>query len=182
MRNNYRLLVLVTAVVLAAVVVEPLAAVPAPAEGAERIEAAAAAEKSIANMSEAELRSVIERFVENFYLAGEDLSEDQLKTIYAPVVNYFGSRRKSRSAIVRDQLRYYRRWPDRKFELIPQTLSVVRSDAADQVIDVVFDYLFDTRSGKRRARGRGVAMLTLDFSVAGGQIVRERGKVLERFR
>ncbi|MBU1210458.1 MAG: hypothetical protein KJ587_04180 [Alphaproteobacteria bacterium] len=181
MRIDCSSLILATAVVLAAVVAQPRPAVSAPNEAAVSGEEALP-EKSIANMSEVELRAAIERFVENFYLAGVDLSEEQLETIYAPVVDYFGSRRQSRAAIVRDQLRYYRRWPERRFELIPGTLNVVRSDETDEVIDVVFEYFFDTRSGKRRPRGRGVAMLTLDFSVVGGQIIRERGNVVERFR
>lgn len=181
MRNSSYFLVLLAVVVAVASVFQARPAFSAPSEVMQSV-AATAPVKSIANMSDVELRDAITRFVENFYLAGEDLSEEQLEAIYAPVVNYFGNRRKTRASIVRDQRRYYRRWPDRNFELISGTLNVVRTDQADEIVDVVFEYFFETRSGKRKSRGRGVTMLTLDFSVAGGQIIRERGEVTERFR
>ncbi len=142
----------------------------------------AAPAESIARMSEEKLQTAIERFVDNFYLAGEDLSTDEMMAIYAPVVNYFGNRRKKRASIIRDQLSYYRRWPSRSFELVPGTLSVVRSTKVDAIVNVTFEYFYETRSRKRTSRGRGVTNLTLDFTVPGGQIIREGGKVLERFR
>ncbi|MBU2581353.1 MAG: hypothetical protein KJ622_06520 [Alphaproteobacteria bacterium] len=137
---------------------------------------------SLAEMSDDELRAAMVKFVENFYLAGEDQSDEQLTVLYAPVVDYFGSRRKSRVAIIRDQKSYYRKWPDRSFLLAPNTLRVERTSGGEPIVEVTFEYLFDNRSAKRRSRGRGVSYLTLDFSVAGGQIIREGGRVLQRYR
>lgn len=140
------------------------------------------ASEEIARMSDEKLRVAIEAFVAEFYLSGEELSADEMTTIYAPTVDYFGSRSKKRVSIIRDQRGYYRRWPERNFELVPGTLKIVRGADNSSMVDVSFEYYFETRSRKRESRGRGIAELTLDFSLPGGRIVREGGKVLERFR
>ncbi len=177
MRARPQSLTTLIAVVIMSSVVQ---AQPFLAAGQE--DSAAAQQESIANMSEAELRTAIERFINDFYLAGENLSRDEMKIIYAPVVDYFGERRKTRAAIMKNQRAYYRRWPDRLFEMMPGTLEISRKEGSTGIVDVTFEYFYETRSAKRVSRGQGVSYLTLDFTVAGGQIIREGGKVLKRFR
>lgn len=133
----------------------------------------------ISELTRDELRSVVGRFIDGFYLSGDDLTPEEIATLYAPRVDYFGDRGKLRDAIVRDKLAYFRRWPNRRYELIPETLAVYRDPDAQQV-DVEFEYQFETRGRGRRSEGRGIALLTLDFSQPGGQIVREEGRVLDR--
>ena len=128
-----------------------------PALSADPGDSAAAQQESIANMSEVELRTAIERFINDFYLAGENLSRDEMKIIYAPVVDYFGQRRKTRTAIMKNQRAYYRRWPERLFEMIPGTLAIERKDSANGIVDVTFEYFYETRSAKRVSRGQGGA-------------------------
>ncbi|MDX2289486.1 MAG: hypothetical protein NW217_11780 [Hyphomicrobiaceae bacterium] len=119
-------------------------------------------------------------FIGEFYLSGQNLAPEELEALYAPEVLYFGRRPKSRQTVIADKLGYYRRWPERQFSLVPDTVSITRFGENDQQIDVMFDYDFEVRSQRRVSRGRGTAVLTLDLGVPGGQIVREDGKVLRR--
>lgn len=136
---------------------------------------------SIVGMSDQKLSASIERWIANYYLSGHDLSREEMKAIYAPTVDYFGKGEKSLSYIIRDQRGYYRRWPQRMFEMVPGTLQIARDPYNKSVVDVSFQYDFETRSARRTSRGRGLAELTLDFSLPGGRIVREGGRVLERY-
>lgn len=134
----------------------------------------------ITQMSREDLERSVRRFVEDFYLSGRDLTRDEIEALYAPRVDYFGGANKSRSAIVRDKLAYFRRWPDRTYVMIPETFSIARTGDDNEIVNVMFEYYFDARGGDRVSKGHGFSMLTLDFSVPGGRIVREQGKVLSR--
>ncbi len=136
--------------------------------------------EDIAALDDEALARRMVAFIGDFYLSGQNLEPEELEAIYAPTVLYFGSRPKSRRAIVADKLGYYRRWPDRRYNLVPDTVSIFRTDDNAQQIDITFDYDFDVRSARRVSRGRGSAVLTLDLGVPGGQIVREDGKVVRR--
>jgi len=136
----------------------------------------------VAETSDAELRDRMVRFVDRFYLSGQDLSGEEIDTLYAPVVDYFGNTRKTLTEVKQDKIAYFKRWPDRLYELIPETLEIVRSDVDPDVIGVEFEYLFDVRSASRTSMGRGFTVLTLDFSTPGGRITRETGDVIDRKR
>lgn len=168
MRSYINALILIAAVAL----------IPAPSAIAQSPDTEEA-DPRISQLSQEELRLVVGRFIDGFYLSGEDLTPEEIATLYAPRVDYFGDRGKRRDAIVRDKLAYFRRWPDRRYELIAESLEVYRNSDAEQV-DIEFEYQFETRGRGRQSSGRGVAFLTLDFSQPGGQIVREEGRVLDR--
>ncbi len=146
----------------------------------DRSGASANVANNIADLSDAELEAKIGRFIEGFYLSGQDLTRSEIRTLYAPRVDYFGGKQKSRRAIVRDKMAYFNRWPDRSYELIPGTLTVLRAGPAGNLVTATFEYRFDTRGGGRRSTGRGFSVLTLDFTEPNGQIVREQGKVISR--
>lgn len=128
----------------------------------------------------ADLEARLERFVENFYLSGENIEPDVIRTIYAPRVNYFGKRNTPVSRIVKDKLAYYNRWPSRQFTLMPGTLEVRRIGYEGQIYDLSFVYNFDVAAAGRKRGGRGYARVQIDMSDGKGRIIRESGKVIER--
>ena len=131
----------------------------------------------IAEVEDTALAEAMVRFIVGFYLTGEDLSAEEIAELYAPTVAYNGEAAKSRDDVVRDKLAYVKRWPRRRFEVVPDTIEVVRDSIGPKFVDVVFEYTFEVRSGKRVSRGRGAASLTLDFTSPHAQIVREDSKI-----
>jgi hypothetical protein len=92
-------------------------------------------------------------------------------------VQYFGGREITLGALIRDKMAYYRRWPERTYTLVPGSLSVSR-DKDRPLVYVSFTYDFALRGPGRASSGRGAGRLGLDFSMPGGKLVREDGKVL----
>lgn len=126
------------------------------------------------------LAEAMVRFIVGFYLTGEDLTAAEIAELYAPTVAYNGEAAKSREDVARDKLAYVKRWPKRRFDVVPDTIEVVRDSIGPKFVDVVFEYTFEVRSGKRVSRGRGSASLTLDFTSPRAQIVREDSKIISR--
>lgn len=143
---------------------------PAPAPGQA---------PNVATMDDTAIAELTVKFLE-FYLAGLNLAPEQIDAIYADKVDYFGEKEKSRADIIRDKQAYYRRWPQRRYTIVPDTINIYREAGGPQLIDITFEYDFDVRSNGRRERGRGEASLTIDFATPNGAIVREEGKVLSR--
>jgi hypothetical protein len=123
----------------------------------------------------------VARFVNEFYLSGEDRSSDELERLYATSVDYFDKGEWPRARVVADKRRYYSRWTRRSYRMLRETLQVERRAGPDKVYDVAFEYTFDVGSQSRTSRGRGRALLTMDLGQDGGRITRETGKVLERW-
>lgn len=122
----------------------------------------------------------IERFVTNYYLSSEPFSKEQIEVLYAPRIHYFGKSDVAREEIIRDKLRYYARWPGRRYVLDPATLQIAEDPANPRILDIRFEYEFDVSGPSRTSSGRGIALLTLDLSVEGGRITRESGSVISR--
>ena len=122
----------------------------------------------------------IERFVTSYYLSSEPFSTEQIEVLYAPRIHYFGKSDVARAEVIRDKLRYYARWPSRRYVLDPATLQIAEDPANPRILDIRFEYEFDVSAQARSSGGRGVAVLTLDLSVEGGRITRETGSVLSR--
>ena len=122
----------------------------------------------------------IERFVTNYYLSSEPFSKEQIEVLYAPRIHYFGKSDVARAEVIRDKLRYYARWPNRRYVLDPATLQIAEDPANPRILDIRFEYEFDVSAQERTSGGRGVAVLTLDLSVEGGRITRETGSVISR--
>ena len=132
----------------------------------------------IGEVEDTALAEAMVRFIVGFYLTGEHLTANEIAELYAPTVAYNGEQAKSRDDVVRDKLAYVKKWPKRRFEVVPDTIEVVRDSIGPKFVDVVFEYTFEVRSGRRVSRGRGAASLTLDFTSPRAQIVREDSKVL----
>lgn len=133
----------------------------------------------ISDLDDAVVAEIMAHFVVTFYLSGKSMSPAEIEQLYAPRVRYFDGTELTRKAVIRDKLDYFKRWPDRTFSLVPDTMEVFRDES--DLVDVTFQYEFVVRSPKRTSRGRGNAKLTLDFTEPAGRIVREEGDVISRY-
>ena len=119
-------------------------------------------------------------FVKHDFHRTADMSADELRRTYASRVNYYGDRRKSVSAIIRDKHRYAKRWPERAFQIHDDTFKVTEMRAPG-VYEVTYNYDFDVRGGGRQSKGYGVSTLLIDTSGESFVILGENGKVLKRY-
>ncbi len=129
-----------------------------------------------------QLRGLMRRFVATHYLSGEDMTPEEIATLYAERVDYFGERRKTLRSIIADKQAYFRRWPQRDYLLVADTFQVNRGGDNNGRLEVRFEYDFAVRSPQRNSSGRGVTELTFDVATPGGKLVRESGRVLSRQR
>jgi hypothetical protein len=153
------------------------AAEPAEPEATEP--AAAPPATSLADLPFPEVERRLARFIEKFYLGPGALDADQIRTLYADSVDYYG-RRLAVGSIVRDKLGYYGRWPKRKFRFDAATLDVRRAHRQG-LYDAAFEYDFEVAGEGGLRRGRGLAILTFDFADSTGKIIRETGEVVARY-
>lgn len=123
----------------------------------------------------------VARFVDEFYLSGEQRSDEDLERLYATSVDYFDKGRWPRARVIADKRAYYAKWTRRSYKMMRETLRVERRAGIDKVYDVAFEYTFDVSSSARTSRGRGKALLTMDLAQEGGRITREAGTVLQRW-
>ncbi len=133
------------------------------------------------NPNTSDIEARLARFVTQFYLSGENVSPDVLRGIYASKVNYFGKQGTSLEKIVRDKLNYYARWPSREFTLQPGTLAIRPLRSAGRVYELTFVYDFKVASATKRTGGTGYTRLQVDLAEGKGKIVRETGKVIDRY-
>lgn len=133
------------------------------------------------NPNASDIEARLARFVTQFYLSGENVSPDILRGIYASKVNYFGKPGTPLEKIVRDKLNYYSRWPSREFSLQPGSLAIRPLRNAGRVYELTFVYDFKVASATKRTGGTGYARLQVDLSEGKGKIVRETGKVIDRY-
>ena len=132
-----------------------------------------------ADRSDIEAR--LARFVTEFYLSGENISPDVIRGIYGKKVYYFGKPNVGLEAIVRDKQKYYTAWPSRSFELKPGTLDIRQMRGKGRVYEMTFVYDFSHASGKKTTAGTGYARLQIDLAEGKGKIIRESGKVIDRY-
>lgn len=133
------------------------------------------------NPNTSDIEARLARFVTQFYLSGDNVSPDVLRGIYAAKVNYFGKRDTPLDKIVRDKLKYYARWPSREFTLQPGTLAIRPLRNTGRIYELTFVYDFKVASGAKRTGGTGYARLQVDLAEGHGKIVRETGKVIDRY-
>ncbi|MFV0296084.1 MAG: hypothetical protein ACK5JT_08190 [Hyphomicrobiaceae bacterium] len=130
---------------------------------------------------DASLKGRIVNFIESYYLSSEALSGEEILKLYGPRVRYFDGKVLSPRQIADDKRAYYKRWPDRKYRLLRDTVEVSSPPDQPRIYNVTFDYLFDVARKGRVSRGRGRAQLTLDMRLEGGVITRETGSVVQRW-
>lgn len=92
------------------------------------------------------------------------------KPRYMEVVDYFERGVVSRETVLQDIDRYARRWPHRRYELVPGSLHVTPK-GEDRYL-AAFDYIYVVSNGPRQASGRASGLIALvakggQFYVAG---------------
>jgi hypothetical protein len=120
-------------------------------------------------ISEAEARKFVERYLD----AAEGETPEREIAFYGDRVNYFGKPRFTKEAIAKDQRAYYKRWPDRQFELTdePQVVKMTEGEAT-----VRFRIRYHVQRGKEDAKGRTENIMRIQKDRDGLKIVgiRER--------
>jgi hypothetical protein len=96
--------------------------------------------------------------------------------MYADRVNYFGDGRINRQAIHKDQQAYYRKWPERKFDLIDEP-ELVRTSGEEATVR--FRIKYNVRGAGDSARGRTENLVRLRRTDEGLKIVAIRERKLE---
>ncbi len=118
--------------------------------------------------SERLLRDV-RTFVIMEYLGHGRISHRDRPDLFAPQVRYYKKGLVTREAVLADKVAYYRRWPQRRYEVIEDSLGV--SVGNTHLINVSFRYTFEVSNGKATRRGTGVTRLEVaradgKFSIA----------------
>lgn len=117
-------------------------------------------------------------FVEWKYLGGESGATPLGADSYAEFVDYYGRNSVPRSEVMRDKVRYYKRWPNRRYRMFRETLTM--RELSSGLFEVFFEYSFDVESDTRRSVGRGNASLLLQERRNDYMVLREAGDVLVR--
>jgi hypothetical protein len=117
------------------------------------------------------------RFVVFDYLGHGKVNYETPAAIFADKVEYYG-KELPREAVTADHAGYYRKWPERKYQVMGDTvrLDVKTADTAD----VTFTYAFSVADGKRTVSGVGETQLTVQLVQGRFEIVRENGRVLSK--
>ncbi len=120
-------------------------------------------------------------FVQYDYLGNGRLNHVSDVGLFAPRVDYYGRRQISRGAVDASRHSYYRKWSERRYELIPDSVRI-RQRGHDSV-DIAFDYNFELSGRRKRIRGIGRTRLTVRQRDEDGafEITRESGRVVRRY-
>ena len=120
-------------------------------------------------------------FVQHDYLGNGRLNHISDAALFADRVDYYGRRRLSRRAVDASRHSYYRKWPQRRYEFIPDSMRI-RQRGEDSV-DIAFRYTFELAGRGKRIRGVGRTRLTVRQRHEDGafEITRENGRVLRRY-
>lgn len=132
------------------------------------------------NADRNDIEARLGRFVTEFYLSGDNVSPDVLRGIYARKVSYYG-KTVALDQVVKSKLTYFGRWPAREFTLQPGTLAIRPSRHSAQVYELTFVYDFKVASATKKSAGTGYSRLLIDLADGRGKIVRESGKVIDRY-
>ncbi len=120
----------------------------------------------------------LEFFVEWKYLGGESGATPLKGDSYADLVDYYGKSGVARSEVMKDKRRYYARWPNRRYHMFKDTLSM--REIAPRLYDIFFEYSFDVENDTKRITGRGNASLLLQRHKDAYIVLREAGDVIKR--
>jgi hypothetical protein len=117
------------------------------------------------------------------YWSGADRAAlDAAPDFYAPQVIFHG-RQMSARALVAEKRRFFRRWPERDYRVLPDTMRVT-CDPAPPVCTVRTTFAFTASNPRSRRLSQGTALLQLGVSFASGHpvIVFENSQVISRRR
>lgn len=125
------------------------------------------------------LRQRLLAFVTNDYLGNAREGHENFADLFADTVDYYGRPGTSRARVMADKRAFYRRWPVRRYEMLPETLQA-RPGPNDSV-EIAFRFNYQVSNGVRSARGVGTTTLGLVLVGDGRyQIVKETGGVVRR--
>jgi hypothetical protein len=114
--------------------------------------------------------------------SGDSAAIDDVHDVYAPRVNFYG-RVLDKRGITAEKMRFVRRWPVRRYRLLPGTTRVdCDQNRRSCLVRTLIDW--QAASPQRRAVSRGVSEFKLGIGFAGGQpmVVYEGGRVVGRGR
>ena len=124
----------------------------------------------------------LQAFVTEEYLASTRQTVADVRDRYSdPMLNYWGKRNVRLRDVVRDKINYFRRWPEREYRLVPDTLEVREAAGAAGLYHLTFDYAFRTSGPSRKAEGFGEAKLLVRLIGEHVLVVAEGGRVIQRY-
>ena len=127
------------------------------------------------------VHGMIEEFIENSYLQEWFAARKSVRRHFSdPVTYYWGRKNVSRRAVIRDKEVYARRWPDRRYRLDRDSLTIRPHPRRPATYYVTFDYRFDARNSRKRSCGWGESELLLKLLGDEIIILAEGGRVLDR--
>lgn len=121
------------------------------------------------------LRRALFNFVVIEYLGHGRTGHKDRPELFAPRVKYYKKGVISREALLADKEAYYKRWPQRSYQLI--TDSVQASAGAGDSIDITFRYEFQVSRSAETRRGTGISRLSVQLINGAFAIVSEDGEV-----
>ena len=130
----------------------------------------------------AEVFEIIEKFVREDYLSSWFASPRLIRRHFSdPLGYYWGKKNVPLKEVIRDKMAYVKRWPQRYFRLLSESLEVTRSEQNPNIYAVRFNYEFMTRRRGAERAGRGETILLIELFDKRVMIRGEGGKVLERY-
>jgi hypothetical protein len=121
------------------------------------------------------LRRALFNFVVIEYLGHGRANHTDRPELFAPEVKYYNKGVIPREAVLADKESYYKRWPQRRYELIAD--SVQAAAASGDSLDITFRYEFQVSRGAETRRGRGVSRLGVQLIDGQFAIISEDGEV-----
>ena len=141
---------------------------------------AVAAQPNAARPADAAVSPTFVAFISEGYLNPKIETAEDIARLYSARVDYYG-RSASRAQVIADKQIYYRRWPERLYDLDAATIKVTPRAGATDIADVSFEYGFRVAAPSGQSRsGRGRSRLGL--TAVDGQIIviAESGEILRR--
>lgn len=119
-------------------------------------------------------------FIKNVFHHTAEMSEAELRDTYGSRVDYYGERGKPVDDIIADKRNYAERWSDRAFRVRDETFRFEET-AERGVYELSYTYDFHVRGDGRESKGSGESTLLVDTNGGRYVIVKEDGKVLQRY-
>ena len=119
-------------------------------------------------------------FVKDVFHRTAEMSERELRETYASRADYYGERRKPIDDIIADKRNYAERWNDRAFRVRDDTFRFEET-AEPGVYELTYAYDFHVRGDGRESKGNGETTLLVDTNGERYVILKEDGKVLQKF-
>lgn len=129
-----------------------------------------------------DVREGIRVFLMDGYLNGGIAQAGAYRDYYAPWLEKYWKRKNVPvSEVIADKKRFLRRWPQRDYRMIDDSLEIYRLFDDPDSYAVRFSYDFEARGRGRVSAGLGLAELLIRFKDGYPIIYRETGRVVRRY-